>query len=318
MGTPKVSILVRTYNRERFIGETIESILGQSYQNFEILVVDDGSTDGTEALIKLVHDERIRYHYQPNQGQTSAMNTGVRMAIGEYLAILDSDDLWLPEILRTALEHLESDPSAGMFYGRASSIDEFGNPLAPILGCPLKYRDEPMKSLLYGDCVSPATIVIRRSCFDRIGLFDEELNGSEDWEMWIRIARYYKLIFYPQEVAKYRFHKANYTGTPANFRGIISARVRVLDKVFSDPTLPEEALSIRTLAYRNVYVDVGLRAFTVRDWDDALHYFSRAVRISSDPAFTVMRIVYLFMFHRVISKTTWTSRAITWAVALRR
>lgn len=318
MSQVKVSALVRAYNREKYIAQTIQSILRQTFQDFEIVVVDDGSTDSTKQVVAGFSDPRIRYFSQRNQGQTVAMNTGVREACGEYLAILDSDDLWLPTMLETAVRVLDTAPGAGLFSARASAIDENGDPLPQLLGCPIKYHDQPMKSLLYGDSVSPATILIRRSCFGKVGLFDEALNGAEDWEMWIRIARHYQILFYDGVLAKYRFHLSNYTGTRANVKHILDVRLKVLDKTFADPTLPELIASIKPLAYRNVYLELGLRSLTIGAWSDSSRYFWNGLRVAPNFLVAVFRIAYIIAFHKVFSRIPATSRAIAWLVARRR
>jgi len=314
----RASVIIRTYNRARLIPETVQSVLAQTFQDFEIVIVDDGSTDDTETVLRQFNDERIRYVYQTNQGLSAALNTGLRVSNAEYIAILDSDDLWLPEMLQTAVNTLDSKPDAGLFYAKASTIDANGKPLTQILGAPEKFPGETFKSILYGDCVAPGTVVLPRICFDRVGLFDETLRGNEDWDMWVRIARHYPFAYADRTLARYRYHKANYTSIPSNFGHLIQARIKVLDKVFSSSNIPEEALSIEAIAYRNVYIDVGLRWLSVGVWRESANYFWKAIRISPNPLFTPFRILYLILFYNVLRKTRWGSRLVSRLVDLRR
>jgi glycosyltransferase involved in cell wall biosynthesis len=315
---PRVSIIIRTYNRAHLIPETILSVLVQTFQDFEIIAIDDGSTDDTRAVLKRFKDKRIRYVYQTNRGQSAALNTGLRLCDTDYVAILDSDDLWLPEMLETAVNMLDSKPNAALFYAKASSIDADGKPLTQILGAPEKFPGHTFKSLLYGDCVAPGTVVLRRKFVETIGLFDEALNGTEDWDMWVRIARYYPFAYADRTLARYRCHEANYTSIASNFRHLVQARTQVLDKVFSGSNVPEEALSIKPVAYRNVYMDIGLRWLSVAAWRESARYFWRAVRVSPNPLTTPFRLLWLILFNNVFRKTRWGSRLISRLVDLRR
>ena len=125
---PRVSVVIPTYNCEQFLDRTIDSALRQTYQDFEIIVVDDGSTDGTQSLVA-GYGKAVRYVYQPNQGASAARNTALSQASGEFIAYLDADDLWLPEKLARQVEFLDAHPACGFVHTEVSVIDEQDNVL---------------------------------------------------------------------------------------------------------------------------------------------------------------------------------------------
>jgi glycosyltransferase involved in cell wall biosynthesis len=269
-------------------------------------------------VVESFPDPRIRYHFQQNSGPATALNQGIRLARGEFIAILDSDDYWLPHMLETALAHLAEHPEAGLFYAQTSSIDENGNPLGPIQGAPPKYPDNPLKSLIVGDVIAPATIVVRRACYDRLGPYDEVLQRCEDWDMWLRFARHYSLVYYPGILARYRYHSVSLSGSQSDTAMEIGIRKRVLDKAFADPVVAREMKDVRGIAYRNLHMDIGLRAARQGLPREALHHLAQAVCVSPDPGMAVIRLFLLWLFLRFLSRNKWTSRAITWLVSLRR
>jgi len=204
-----VSVIIPTYNRAHLISIAIKSVLNQTYQDFEIIVVDDGSIDNTEEIVKDFTDFRIHYIcHKYNQGVSATRNTGIRASRGEYIALLDSDDEWLPEKLSKQIKVLQYEsPEVGAVYSNLCYIDENGKNTNKLLN-PKKggyiYED-----LLGRNCVGPpSTLLIRKECFNRVGLFDNLLNAQEDWDMWIRIAKYYRFVFIKIPLIKYRKHSS--------------------------------------------------------------------------------------------------------------
>ena len=122
MQHPKVSVIIPTYNRAEYLGEAIQSVFDQTFEDFEILIVDDGSTDDTQQLVLSFHDPRLRSFYQNNCGISAARNAAIRSADGEYIAFLDSDDVWLPELLESQVAVLDRRPEIGLVYARAATL----------------------------------------------------------------------------------------------------------------------------------------------------------------------------------------------------
>jgi glycosyltransferase involved in cell wall biosynthesis len=191
------------------VGEAIQSALNQTYPAHEVIVVDDGSTDNTSEIVA-TFGQAVRYIYQPNAGLSAARNTGLREATGDYIGLLDADDLWLPEFLATLVPMLEADASLGAVYGGCRFVDECKNPL-PQTTMRVVPPDRVHDTLIDGDFFPPVVVLTRKKCFDRCGLFDESLRASEDWDMWLRVSAEYPLRGTPQIVALYRMHGDNMT-----------------------------------------------------------------------------------------------------------
>lgn len=196
---PKVSVIVPAYNVARFIDGAIESVLAQSYSDFELLIVNDGSTDDTLARCKRHADERIRIVNQENRGLAGARNSGIREARGEFLAFLDADDLWRADKLERHVEHLERCPEVGVSYSASQFLAEDGTPLE-LYQAPRLHDVEAKDVLCRNPVGNGSAPVIRRRVFDAIEAlddrygspepvyFDPDFRQSEDIECWVRIA----------------------------------------------------------------------------------------------------------------------------------
>jgi glycosyltransferase involved in cell wall biosynthesis len=190
---PKVSVVIPTYNRADTILKAIDSVLKQTFHDFEIIIIDDGSTDKTYEIVKQINDKRIRYiRHEKNKGASSARNTGIKIAKGQYIAFQDSDDEWLPDKLEKQIVILDSSPNeVGIIYcgfWRTSSIGKIYFPPGKIT----KIEGDLNKDLLKGNYIGMPTVVIKKDCFIKCGNFDEELPSLEDWELFIRLAKYYE------------------------------------------------------------------------------------------------------------------------------
>jgi glycosyltransferase involved in cell wall biosynthesis len=189
---PTVSIITPTYNREQLLGRAIQSILNQTYQDFELIIVDDGSTDNTERLVKSFNSEKVRYIRQrENKGPAVARNTGLRSAKGNYIAFQDSDDEWLPEKLEKQVRVFETaPPEVGVVYTSYYKARKNGKRARPYASL-VPQEGDVFSHLLKGRVVLPSTAVIKRECFERAGLFDERLLPIEDSELFMRFSRDY-------------------------------------------------------------------------------------------------------------------------------
>jgi glycosyltransferase involved in cell wall biosynthesis len=193
---PKVSVIIPTYNRARLLERAIRSVLNQTYQDFEIIVVDDVSTDSTKEVVESFNDERIRYiQHEKNRGEAAARNTGIKSASGKYIASHDSDDEWLPEKLGRQVRILENSPrEVGVIYTGFWRIKGNGKIYIPPSEV-TKREGDIHKELLKGNFVGTPTTLIKRECFKTVGMFDERLFHLVDWEMWIRISKCYEFKY---------------------------------------------------------------------------------------------------------------------------
>lgn len=192
----QVSVIIPVYRVEKYITATVRSVLDQTYKNFELLIVDDGSDDRSVEICQQFEDPRITIIRQENRGVCAARNTGIRHARGEYLAFLDGDDLWLPEKLEKHVKHLESNSKLGISFSRSAFIDEAGHPLG-IYQMPKLVGITPHLILCRNPISNGSAPVIRREVFVDIKYqdttlkdcyFDEQLHHFEDIECWLRIA----------------------------------------------------------------------------------------------------------------------------------
>lgn len=219
---PVVTVITPTYNGERFIGATIRSVLEQDFSDFEYLIVDDASTDGTERVIQefVKADPRVRYfRLEKNTGQPAApRNFAVRRANGKYIALLDHDDLWLPGKLSLQVSYLDRYPDVAVVHGNAWNVT--GDPETPRTPYwkrpPHRERDRVYRKLLRGCCVIACTAVVRTECVHKAGLFAEEPMARflpDDWLLWIKIARTNLFGYMDTFVALYRVHPESLTGS---------------------------------------------------------------------------------------------------------
>lgn len=209
MRSGKVSVIIPNYNYERFLREAIDSVRGQSYRDMEVIVVDDGSTDGSKEVIES-YGLKIEAIFQKNQGVAAARNNGVAASDGEFIAFLDADDAWMPSKIERQTEKFADDPKLGMVHVGVVEIDDGGTELR-------KRTD--------GQCGSVANellqferpvilgggsgIMVRRDVFNEIGGFDPQMSTSADWDLFYRIAKRYSVGFVPGVLLRYRVHSSN-------------------------------------------------------------------------------------------------------------
>ena len=252
---PHISVIVTTYNRANFIERAIKSILNQSYQDFEIIIVDDGSTDNTEEIIKGYEDRRINYiRHKKNRGTSAARNIGIKRASGEYIAFLDSDDEWLPEKLERQVVVLQNESTeVGVVYSNLRYIDENGKDMHKLL-CPKK-EGYIYKDLLGENCVGPpSTLLIRKECFNQVGLFDSLQDAHEDWDMWIRIAKFYRFALIKIPLVKYRLHSDQIS---KNLETRIIAANNILEKYTNELKNSRRTSSKHYFCIGNRYCHLG-------------------------------------------------------------
>ncbi len=319
MPFPRVNILIPAYNRADFLPEAMQSALAQTFRDLEVIVVDDGSTDDTPAVVRAITDPRLIYIRQENRGVSSALNTAWRAARGEYVALLGSDDVMLPQQIENLLRLIESDAALGLVYARAQAMDAQGKPLPQILGSPPKFAGNALQSLLYGDCICGIACLMRRATLERTGGFDETLLANEDWDMWIRMAEISRFLFHDEILARYRMHPTSLTGGRSqHYRRVILDRVRLIENYYARPNVPPDALTIKSLARRNVYMDVGIRFLAIGALREAIAYLWRAIRAHGNPLAAALRVAGVALFDLYLSKTRWGVALVERLVARQR
>jgi len=273
---PIISVIIPAYNQSRYLSQAVQSVLAQSLADWEMVIIDDGSTDDTRAVALSIIDPRIHYIYQENRGLSAARNTGIRHSTAPYLTFLDSDDLFLPEKLELLLAEMERRPELGLAAGQAIPIDENGRVAGKAFTTPLPEQGE---RLLLGNPLHVGSVLLCRDWQGKAGLFDESLRSYEDWDMWLRLARLgCPMGSVAQPVAQYRFHAAQMTRIGQQ---MTHATFTVLDKVFADPNLPQSWLALKDPAYSHAYLRAAAQAYQGGDIPQAKDCLERAIALDS-------------------------------------
>jgi glycosyltransferase involved in cell wall biosynthesis len=238
----KVSVLIPTYNYGKFLGEAIQSVLDQTFKDFEIIVLDDGSTDNTREVVGGFRDPRVRYVYHDHIGVSAAENLALRLSNGEYITDMGADDVYLPRNLEMKVKILDSNPDLGLVYSDAYLFDHntkatLGRLWRDAKGShrwikPAKAACEPLKELLRRGCfIQIQTSLIRRCVFEEIGYLDESLITHEDWELMVRIVQRFACEMIDMPLVKCRRHAGNLSDNQEKmYRGGVAAGNKVLRK----------------------------------------------------------------------------------------
>jgi len=301
MTHPTVSVVIVTYNKADTIGPAIESVLRQTYQDFEILVVDDGSTDETAERVRAFGD-RVRHLPKENGGTGSARNLGLAEARGEYVAFLDGDDLWLPRKLEVQMAAFQREPDLVAVQCSAYCVN---NELEVVewRACS-PARDSLLNFLLFRNLPAfSSAVVIRRDVACRLGGFGTDLVILSDWDMACRLARTGTLRSVPEFLVLYRHYPGNQSGDV----GIhLEPGVRSLTRFFAEPTLDPRIRNREPLVWARFYAMMAGGYLRNGEWGHALAWAWRALRTSPRVAgymsgMPARRLRRLLTTHRKIS-----------------
>ncbi len=248
MSSPYFSVVIPTYNHARFLPEAVASVLTQTDPDFEVLVIDDGSTDETPQVVPR-EDLRLRYVRQENQGLSAARNSGICEARGQVVTLLDADDGYEPGFLREMRGLLQED--AGGAYCGFTCIDEAGHPL-PFGGSKVVPAREFRAHSLNGNFIVPSCMAVRRSCYEEVGPFDTELRSCEDWDMWLRIAERFPVVGTASKLVRYRVVTGSMSTDP---RRMLESRLAVLGKHLNGVAASRVGNRARAQAFLRAAID---------------------------------------------------------------
>lgn len=273
---PKVSVIIPAFNQARFLREAVDSVLGQTLRDFEIIVVDDGSTDNTPEVAQSFTDRRVRYVCQENRGLAGARNTGIAMSSGEFIAFLDSDDTYSPHKLELQTDSLSEHPAVGLVASGYQYVDEAGKLLGeerPWLNCP----KPTLESLLLGGLTAVHAVLIRRAWLERVGMFDASFRAAEDMDLWYRLGLAgCEMEWVPAIACQYRIHGQNMSrGVKAHYRALYTA----LDKVFASSELPGELRERRNRVYAQAKLGETGRHYGAGNVDEAKSCLRAALKL---------------------------------------
>jgi alpha-1,3-rhamnosyltransferase len=224
---PLVSIIIPSYNHSKYITETIESILGQTYDNFELIVIDDGSQDNSiEIIEKLRLNNKFIFIKRENKGLCETLNEGINLSRGKYIAICASDDIYLKDKIKLQVDFLETNPNYALCYGKIISFDNDGN--QKFINSKKYKSGKLFLDLIKTNFVPAVTQMYRKDIFDNIGGFDKDL-WIEDWDMLLRISYSYEIGFLDKYLAMYRNHGENMSGGK-NIRKMYENELKILNK----------------------------------------------------------------------------------------
>lgn len=297
--TPRISIIIPAYNALRFLPQTVASALAQTWQDFELLVVDDGSTDATSAWVAQHPDARVQLIQQTNQGAATARNTGIAATRGAYIAFLDADDLWEPTKLEKQVECLEAQPKVGLVHTAIRYIDENNREINRELGTQGD-GDVWKEVVVYNPVRCGSTPLIRRACFEKVGVFDPGFSFAEDWDMWIRIAAHYHFAVLNEPLVLYRQHEDNMT---KGYQAIMPNFIRIIERAFQNAAA--ENNSLKQEAYGRAYLFAAGRAFGAGDPGEADTLLRQAFEHYPKLRYTKSSIKLGFQLH----KTWWLGQA---------
>jgi glycosyltransferase involved in cell wall biosynthesis len=250
---PLVSVVIATYNMAQYLQKAVDSVLAQTWENLELIVVDDGSTDDTAQVMKAFKDNaRVRYLPTENQGQPRAKNTGISSAKGEFIAFCDADDLWSPKKLAIQMPCFQN-PKVGVVYSEVSYIDKNGTALEKEIPYE-RHSGHVTEHLVIKNFVPFGTAVIRQACVKKNGAFDVDLPMGIDWDLWLRYSMDWHFHYAPEVTYIYRIWPGQMS---KNYRGRYENAFRILSKfIAANPGAIPAKLKAR--AWSDMYLSRGM------------------------------------------------------------
>ena len=277
LGTPRVSVILPCYNGARWISQAIESVLAQTYKDFELLVIDDGSTDNSREIVSsYLHDRRVRYIYQENRGFSGAINRGIKESKGDFIGFIGQDDLWLPHKLELQTKYLSKHRDVDLVHSSYFAIDSEGR----VIG--IRNVEIPnvsskrglIEELFLRNFIGFETVLVKKRCLDEAGLFDERMVGFSDHDMWLRIAGKFNIQGYiGKPLVKKRIHELQLT------------KVRIEDNLKDEFLLVKKAVDqypfLKRIEHKklaSLYYAWGIALLQKGNREDAKRKFLKSIR----------------------------------------
>ncbi len=279
-----VSIIIPCYNQGQFLAEAIQSAIDQDYEQKEIIVVNDGSTDNTkEVAAKFL--QAIKYVEQENQGVSSARNAAIRCSNGDYIAFLDSDDVLLPGSITKRVGYLEGHEEISLICSDSILFNESGSLglRSQLLNRPKNIDNFRWETVDYNATLS--SVMLRRFCLEKAGLFEESIQNAEDWLMWVRMSRYFNMAFIDEPLIKYRLHSGNFTRSiEFNNVGHRVAISQIINAPYFDDYPAHFRAQLLFLRFASAW------RLEPKRW--ALYYFINAIKTNPSQIGFGMKVIY--------------------------
>ena len=310
---PKVTVIIPTYNAIQYLPDAVGSALGQTFTDIEVVIINDGSSDHTEQWICQQTDPRLTLISQENQGKSAARNAGIIYTQGDYLAFLDADDCWEPTKLEKQVNCLDQNPQVGLVYTWTALADETGQSTGRIISS--HAEGNVWKQLLQDNILAcGSTPMVRRECFEVVGMFADNLPLAQDWDMWIRIAATYPFAVIKEPLARYRHHPTN---TSKKLKEMQKYNTLVLERALA--TTSEDLSALKAKAYNSLNLYLGWIAIRNQDHQQALYFWKKACNYAPGLSLSreSMRLLLSIMLTRFLGLDTYT-KLITFNKMLRR
>lgn len=294
---PLISVIVPAYNSEKTIGDTVESVLKQTLRDFELIVINDGSTDSTLKVLLSIQDPRLQVFSYPNAGSNPSRNRGFTHSSGEYIAFLDADDLWTPDKLEVQFKALQDNPQAAVAYSWCDRIDESSQWVAQG-GHFSASGDVYAQLLLINILENGSSPLIRREALNKVGTFDESLPAGQDWDLYLRLASHYHFLAIESPQVLYRISENSLS---SNVKKLESGSLQVIEKAFSQA--PDSLQYLKRDSIANVYKYLTYKSlFGVPYRSKALRAIKfMALAINYDPLLAQRRILWKVVLKITIS-----------------
>ncbi|MCT7993937.1 glycosyltransferase [Laspinema olomoucense] len=293
---PTISVIIPAYNAEKTIQETIESVLNQTFQDFELIIINDGSTDRTLEIISSISDKRITVVSHSSSGACVSRNRGLFMAKSDYIAFLDADDLWTPDKLEAQLQALQTHPEVGVAYSWSDCIDESSRFLRR--GGHITVNGDAYTKLLMMDILeNGSNPLIRRQALLDINGFDETLTAGQDWDLYLRLARRYHFVTVPRSQVLYRISDHSLS---SNVFKLEAGCLQVLERTYHQA--PESLQHLKQYSLGNLYKYLTFKALQGSPERGkgaaALQFLFQAIRY--DPALLMKKVIIKIVFQAVL------------------
>lgn len=274
-----VSVIIPSYNGGKYLPETLDSVLKQTYTDYEIIIVDDGSSDDTKDVVERYRKkfpEKIKYIYQKNAGPASARNNGIRNSSGEFIAFVDCDDVWVSEKLQVQVDYLRKHPQCGFVFSDVFALDKDGRIGKTMMRFKHPESGKIFYSLLKENFVLTLTLVTRRKCIEKVNGFCEDLLSSEDHHCWLKMANFYDGVYINLPLAFYRIRQDGLSSATVSLR---EKDIRVIDMIIDEfPDRYKNGVSHYKKAKSNLYYEIGFLKYRDNDFAGAVESFCLSLK----------------------------------------
>lgn len=270
----KVSIVIPTYNRAKYLTQALDSVLQQTYQHFEIIVIDDGSTDDTKNVMEEYmkrFPNKIKYFYEKNKGPAAARNRGINEAMGDYIAFLDSDDMWMPTKLAEQVEFLDHNKGVALVFTDIKKMKDNKIIKEASLGEEGVYNRNKFSELIEKSFIFTPTVAVRKNILIEIGLFNEKYRAGEDYELYLRIAKHHDIEYINKPLAIRRLHDSN---TPTLL--FYEAHLVLLNDLVHSNSFNKHQKNIFMVKLRQFSYELGYYYFSRGEYKRSIKWFYKA------------------------------------------